>query len=127
MKKWIIIYIFDQEGSISISFGSTFLELICRYMPKSGTKLSVYVLSGFHWNVLFQCAAAVDNLAAFYFNNITMGEAPTSPAAINLARHIVECPTLFPEVSIELFRYIYMYIYILMFTNRNKISIVIKN
>lgn len=48
---------------------------------------------------MLQCASAVDNLAAFYFNNITMGEAPTSPAAINLARHIVDCPNLFPEVS----------------------------
>ena len=48
--------------------------------------------------VLFQCASAVDNIAAFYFNNITMGEAPTSPAAINLARHVADCPNLFPEV-----------------------------
>jgi hypothetical protein len=47
----------------------------------------------------FQCASAVDNLAAFYFNNITMGEPPTSPAVINLARHIADCPNLFPEVS----------------------------
>lgn len=50
-------------------------------------------------NIMLQCASAVDNLAAFYFNNITMGEAPTSPAAINLARHIVDAPNLFPEVS----------------------------
>lgn len=48
--------------------------------------------------ILLQCASAVDNLAAFYFNNITMGETPSSPAANNLARHIVDCPTLFPEV-----------------------------
>lgn len=52
-------------------------------------------------NFLFvcQCASAVDNLAAFYFNNITMGEAPTSTAAINLARNLAECPRLLPEVS----------------------------
>ncbi|XP_048325677.1 uncharacterized protein LOC107412822 isoform X3 [Ziziphus jujuba] len=50
-----------------------------------------------------KCASAVDNLAAFYFNNITMGEAPTSPAAINLARHIVDCPNLFPEILKTLF------------------------
>ena len=49
-------------------------------------------------NFPFQCASAVDNLAAYYFNNITMGEAPNSPAAMNLARHIVDCPNLFPEV-----------------------------
>ncbi|KAH9752574.1 Importin N-terminal domain-containing protein [Citrus sinensis] len=59
-------------------------------------------LKGLDTNISSQCAAAVDNLAAFYFNNITMGEAPTSPAAINLARHIVECPTLFPEVFSDL-------------------------
>lgn len=79
-------------------------------MSKSGTMLSIYFLSHIHLNVLLQCAAAVDNLAAFYFNNITMGEAPTSPAAINLARHIVECPTLFPEVSMEFF-FFYIYIF----------------
>lgn len=50
-------------------------------------------------NFMLQCASAVDNLAAFYFNNITMGEAPTSPAAINLARRIADGPNLFPEVS----------------------------
>ncbi|KAK8671441.1 hypothetical protein V6N13_038037 [Hibiscus sabdariffa] len=44
-----------------------------------------------------QCAAAVDNLAAFYFNNITMGEAPTSPTAVKLAQHIADCPSLFPQ------------------------------
>ncbi|KAH9752562.1 Importin N-terminal domain-containing protein [Citrus sinensis] len=60
-------------------------------------------LKGLDTNISSQCAAAVDNLAAFYFNNITMGEAPTSPAAINLARHIVECPTLFPEILKTLF------------------------
>ncbi|KAJ6713201.1 EXPORTIN 47-RELATED [Salix purpurea] len=49
------------------------------------------------------CASAVDNLAAYYFNNITIGEAPTSPAAINLARHIADCPNLFPEILKTLF------------------------
>lgn len=50
-----------------------------------------------------QCASAVDNLAAFYFNNITVGEAPTLPAAVNLAQHIAECPRLFPEILKTLF------------------------
>ncbi|KAK7837537.1 exportin-7-a [Quercus suber] len=49
-----------------------------------------------------KCASAVDNLAAYYFNNITMGEAPNSPAAMNLARHIVDCPNLFPEIFTDL-------------------------
>ncbi|XP_021628258.1 exportin-7 isoform X4 [Manihot esculenta] len=60
-------------------------------------------LKGLDTNISSQCASAVDNLAAFYFNNITMGEAPTSPAAINLARHIVDCPSLFPEILKTLF------------------------
>lgn len=47
----------------------------------------------------FQCAIAVDNLATYYFNNITMGEAPNSPAAIRFAQHIADCPSLFPEVT----------------------------
>ncbi|XP_050938096.1 uncharacterized protein LOC103488430 isoform X1 [Cucumis melo] len=60
-------------------------------------------LKGLDTNISSQCASAVDNLAAFYFNNITMGEAPSSPAAINLARHIVDCPTFFPEILKTLF------------------------
>lgn len=32
-----------------------------------------------------------------------MGEAPNLPASVNLARHIAECPTLFPEVNISKF------------------------
>ncbi|PNX72181.1 exportin 7 [Trifolium pratense] len=60
-------------------------------------------LKGLDTNISSQCASAVDNLAGFYFNNITMGEAPNLPAAVNLARHIAECPTLFPEVLKTLF------------------------
>ena len=53
-----------------------------------------------HWyKWSLQCAVAVDNLATYYFNNITMGEAPTSPAAIRFAQHIADCPSLFPEVT----------------------------
>lgn len=60
-------------------------------------------LKGLDTNISSQCASAVDSLAAFYFDNITMGEAPTSPAAINLARHIADCPRLFPEILKTLF------------------------
>uniref|UniRef100_A0A6N2M9Y3 Importin N-terminal domain-containing protein n=1 Tax=Salix viminalis TaxID=40686 RepID=A0A6N2M9Y3_SALVM len=60
-------------------------------------------LKGLDTNISSQCASAVDNLAAYYFNNITIGEAPTSPAAINLARHIADCPNLFPEILKTLF------------------------
>ncbi|GLT76401.1 hypothetical protein SLA2020_480630 [Shorea laevis] len=60
-------------------------------------------LKGLDSNILTQCASVVDNLAAFYFNNITMGESPTSPAAINLARHIADCPSLFPQILKTLF------------------------
>ncbi|KAK4771663.1 hypothetical protein SAY87_032195 [Trapa incisa] len=60
-------------------------------------------LKGLDSSISSQCASAVDNLAAFYFNNITMGESPTSPAAINLARHVADCPNLFPEILKTLF------------------------
>ncbi|KAK9019725.1 hypothetical protein V6N11_054235 [Hibiscus sabdariffa] len=59
-------------------------------------------LKGLDINISSQCAAAVDNLAAFYFNNITMGEAPTSPTAVKLAQHIADCPSLFPQIFADL-------------------------
>lgn len=60
-------------------------------------------LKGLDTSISSQCASAIDNLAAFYFHNITMGEAPSSPAAVSLARHMGECPTLFPEILKTLF------------------------
>lgn len=60
-------------------------------------------LKGLDAGISSQCASAIDNLAAFYFNNITMGEAPSSPAAINLVRHITECSALLPEILKTLF------------------------
>ncbi|MBA0696839.1 hypothetical protein Goari_003362, partial [Gossypium aridum] len=60
-------------------------------------------LKGLDINISSQCAAAVDNLAALYFNNITMGEAPTSPASVKLAQHIADCPSLFPQILKTLF------------------------
>ncbi|XVF41019.1 hypothetical protein PTKIN_Ptkin01aG0246900 [Pterospermum kingtungense] len=60
-------------------------------------------LKGLDTNISSQCASAVDNLAAFYFNNITMGEAPTTPAAIKLAQNIADCPSLLPQILKTLF------------------------
>ncbi|XP_002871199.2 exportin-7 isoform X2 [Arabidopsis lyrata subsp. lyrata] len=60
-------------------------------------------LKGLDTSISSQCAIAVDNLASYYFNNITMGEAPTSPAAIRFAQHIADCPSLFPEILKTLF------------------------
>ncbi|PSS01717.1 Exportin-7 like [Actinidia chinensis var. chinensis] len=60
-------------------------------------------LRGVDTNILSQCASAVDNLATFYFNNITVGESPTTPAALNLARHVADCPGVFPEILKTLF------------------------
>ncbi|KAL4562079.1 hypothetical protein LXL04_034271 [Taraxacum kok-saghyz] len=61
-------------------------------------------LKGLDTSISTQAASAVDNLAAYYFNNITIAEAPTSPAAVNLGRHIAEGgPTLFPEILKTLF------------------------
>ncbi|XP_058785699.1 uncharacterized protein LOC131660492 isoform X1 [Vicia villosa] len=60
-------------------------------------------LKGLDTSISSQCASAVDNLVAFYFNNIKLGENPNLPASVNLARHIAECPTLFPEILKTLF------------------------
>ncbi|KAL1561845.1 exportin-7-like isoform X2 [Salvia divinorum] len=60
-------------------------------------------LKGLDAGISSQCASAVDNLAGFYFNKITTGEAPTSPAAVNLSRYIAECPALLPEILKTLF------------------------
>ncbi|KAJ1436056.1 putative exportin-7-like isoform X2, partial [Sesbania bispinosa] len=46
-----------------------------------------------------QCASAIDNLATFYFNHVTVGESVTSPAALNVAGLISECPELFSRVE----------------------------
>ncbi|KAF8687195.1 hypothetical protein HU200_042862 [Digitaria exilis] len=63
-------------------------------------------LKGLDSGISTQCASAIDSLAAFYFNNITAGDAPPSPAAVNLARHIGELPNLFPQILKTLFEII---------------------
>jgi len=63
-------------------------------------------LKGLDTGISTQCASAIDSLAAFYFNNITAGDAPPSPAALNLARHIGEFPNLFPQMLRTLFEII---------------------
>ncbi|KAG5556058.1 hypothetical protein RHGRI_006622 [Rhododendron griersonianum] len=60
-------------------------------------------LRGLDANILSQCASAVDNLATYYFNNITVGDSPTTPAALKLARHVADCPGVFPEILKTLF------------------------
>ncbi|XP_010543785.1 PREDICTED: exportin-7 isoform X2 [Tarenaya hassleriana] len=60
-------------------------------------------LKGLDTSISSQCAISVDYLATFYFNNITMGDAPSTPAALRLAQHIVDCPNLFPEILKTLF------------------------
>ncbi|KAJ4706752.1 ARM repeat superfamily protein [Melia azedarach] len=49
-------------------------------------------------NIISQCASSIDNLATFYFIHVIMGESPTSQAALNLARHISDCPGVFPDI-----------------------------
>ncbi|KAJ0964861.1 hypothetical protein J5N97_025999 [Dioscorea zingiberensis] len=56
-----------------------------------------------HSSIHVKCASTVDDLASFYFNNITVREIPPAPTALNLARHIAECPTLFPKILKTLF------------------------
>jgi exportin-7 len=66
-------------------------------------------LKGLDTGISTQCASAIDSLAAFYFNNIaniTAGDNPPSPAALNLARHIGEFPSLFPQILKTLFEII---------------------
>lgn len=63
-------------------------------------------LKGLDGAISSQSASAIDNLASYYFNNITIGDAPTSPAAINLARHVADCPTLLPQILKTLFEII---------------------
>ncbi|KAK8928464.1 hypothetical protein KSP39_PZI017721 [Platanthera zijinensis] len=60
-------------------------------------------LKGLDSSISSQCASAVDNLAAYYFNNVTIAESPPPQAAVNLARHVVDCPNLFPEILKTLF------------------------
>ncbi|KAG2613325.1 hypothetical protein PVAP13_4KG342500 [Panicum virgatum] len=63
-------------------------------------------LKGLDTGISTQCASAIDSLAAFYFNNITAGDAPPSSAALNLARLIGEFPNLFPQILRTLFEII---------------------
>ncbi|XP_010558032.1 PREDICTED: exportin-7-like isoform X2 [Tarenaya hassleriana] len=60
-------------------------------------------LKGLDTSISSQCAVSVDYLATFYFDNITMDEAPSSPAALRLAQHIADCSSLFPEILKTLF------------------------
>ncbi|XP_061360451.1 uncharacterized protein LOC133304431 isoform X2 [Gastrolobium bilobum] len=50
-----------------------------------------------------QCATAIDNLATFYFINVTVRESASSPAARNLAGLISDCPGLFSRILRTLF------------------------
>lgn len=63
-------------------------------------------LKSLNESISSQCASAVDQLASFYFLNITMGELPTSPAALNLVQCINDCPGLFPQILKSLFELI---------------------
>ncbi|URE41776.1 hypothetical protein MUK42_06737 [Musa troglodytarum] len=59
-------------------------------------------LKGLDTGISSQCASAVDNLATFYFNHVTIGEVSASPASMNFTRHIAECPNLFTEMFANL-------------------------
>ena len=48
----------------------------------------------------FQCAAAIDHLASFYFEQIIMGDSPASPALFVFAQHVSDCADVFLEVSL---------------------------
>ncbi|KAM0891884.1 hypothetical protein ACQ4PT_026106 [Festuca glaucescens] len=87
-------------SSVLILDTSTFVHIVSTL--ESGLK-------GLDTGISTQCASAIDSLAAFYFNNITnitAGDNPPSPAALNLARHIGEFPSLFPQILKTLFEII---------------------
>ncbi|KAL7157908.1 hypothetical protein ABFS83_02G107800 [Erythranthe nasuta] len=91
----LVEVLFNSHLVFVLSFGThTFMHIVGSL--ESGLK-------GLDAGISSQCASAIDNLAAFYFNKITMGEAPSSPAAVNLARHIAECPAVLPEILKTLF------------------------
>jgi exportin-7 len=50
-----------------------------------------------------QCAAAVDSLAAFYFNNVVNGEGSQTQASQSFVSHIQENPQIFPSILKTLF------------------------
>ncbi|PTQ44851.1 hypothetical protein MARPO_0017s0001 [Marchantia polymorpha] len=50
-----------------------------------------------------QCASAVDSLAGFYFSKITTGESRASTEAVNMTRHLSQCPNIFLEILKTLF------------------------
>ncbi|KAJ0043503.1 hypothetical protein Pint_18407 [Pistacia integerrima] len=63
-------------------------------------------LKSVNTNIISQCASSIDNLATFYFIHIITGDSPTSPAALNLAKHISDCPGLFPNILKTIFEMI---------------------
>ncbi|XP_047307170.1 exportin-7-A-like isoform X3 [Impatiens glandulifera] len=92
------------------AFMEVFLNNQMSFILKADTSSFRYIVSslesglkGLDTNILSQCASAVDNLATFYFNNITIGEPPASPAALVFARNVADCPDVFPEILKTLF------------------------
>ncbi|OAE18738.1 hypothetical protein AXG93_4473s1020 [Marchantia polymorpha subsp. ruderalis] len=49
------------------------------------------------------CASAVDNLATFYFNNVTGGVGLGSKPVSAMASHMADCSNLFLEILKTLF------------------------
>ncbi|EXC30750.1 hypothetical protein L484_027925 [Morus notabilis] len=89
-----------------------FLEILCSchltFILNLDTSTFIYIvgsldlgLKGLNESISSQCASALDHLASFYFFNVTMGDSPTSPAALNLAQRVTDCPGLFPQLNVE--------------------------
>ncbi|XP_024031073.1 exportin-7 [Morus notabilis] len=94
-----------------------FLEILCSchltFILNLDTSTFIYIvgsldlgLKGLNESISSQCASALDHLASFYFFNVTMGDSPTSPAALNLAQRVTDCPGLFPQILKTLFEII---------------------
>ncbi|CAO2822375.1 unnamed protein product [Amaranthus hypochondriacus] len=54
-------------------------------------------------DIISQCASAIDHMATFYFENILMGEPPTSPALLSCAQKISGCGDYFLDILKTLF------------------------
>ncbi|PNY12018.1 exportin 7, partial [Trifolium pratense] len=87
--------LFNGHLSFVLNLDKTGLMLIFGSLESGIKDLSEKISS--------QCASAIDNLATFYFNHVTIGESVTSPAALRTVGLISEFPQLFSRILRTLF------------------------
>ncbi|GAU34352.1 hypothetical protein TSUD_20590, partial [Trifolium subterraneum] len=87
--------LFNGHLSFVLNLDKTGLMLIFGSLESGIKDLSEKISS--------QCASAIDNLATFYFNHVTVGESVTSPAALRTVGLISEFRELFSRILRTLF------------------------